>query len=193
MTLPEKPLAWGMARSCIRELAEYGWARKAEIGADKVYDFSIGNRFSSRGLVGLNQSTCTKFDAAKISNDKNQHIRQIVRVDLSKNRFPSRTRRFSIVVCPKDISFWSQHICVTEMSSVIIFFLIFSNNCLNLINIINRKSECKKLASLFRIYTLGRSFNCQIVIQKQKDIIKTIYGLPIQNVVSARTMSLSVA
>ena len=41
--LPEKMLAWGKSRSCIRELAEYGAARKAEIGADKVFDFSIGN------------------------------------------------------------------------------------------------------------------------------------------------------
>ena len=41
--LPEKQLAWGLSRSCIRELAGYGAARKAEIGADKVYDFSIGN------------------------------------------------------------------------------------------------------------------------------------------------------
>ncbi|MCD8255585.1 MAG: pyridoxal phosphate-dependent aminotransferase, partial [Oscillospiraceae bacterium] len=41
--LPEKPLAWGRTRSCIRDLAEYGWARKAEIGAERVFDFSIGN------------------------------------------------------------------------------------------------------------------------------------------------------
>ena len=41
--LPEKCLAWGRTRNCIRELAEYGAARKAAIGADKVYDFSLGN------------------------------------------------------------------------------------------------------------------------------------------------------
>ena len=41
--LPEKTLAWGQRRSCIRELAEYGATRRAEIGADKVYDFSLGN------------------------------------------------------------------------------------------------------------------------------------------------------
>ncbi len=41
--LPEKSLAWGRSKSCIRELAAYGAARKAEIGADKVFDFSIGN------------------------------------------------------------------------------------------------------------------------------------------------------
>ena len=41
--LPEKTLAWGKSRSCIRELAEYGAKRKAEIGAENVYDFSLGN------------------------------------------------------------------------------------------------------------------------------------------------------
>ena len=41
--LPEKPLAWGRSRSCIRELAEYGAARRAEIGAENVFDFSLGN------------------------------------------------------------------------------------------------------------------------------------------------------
>ena len=41
--LPEKPLTWGRSRSCIRELAEYGWARKTEIGAENVFDFSLGN------------------------------------------------------------------------------------------------------------------------------------------------------
>ena len=41
--LPENTLAWGMARSCIRELAEYGWKRKEEIGAENVFDFSLGN------------------------------------------------------------------------------------------------------------------------------------------------------
>ncbi len=41
--LPKQTLAWGQSRSCIRELFEYGNARKAEIGADRVFDFSIGN------------------------------------------------------------------------------------------------------------------------------------------------------
>lgn len=41
--LPEKSLAWGQSKSCIRELAAYGAARKAQIGKEKVFDFSIGN------------------------------------------------------------------------------------------------------------------------------------------------------
>lgn len=41
--LPENMMKWGKSRSCIRELMEYGVGRKKEIGADKVFDFSLGN------------------------------------------------------------------------------------------------------------------------------------------------------
>ena len=39
----ERMYELGAAPSAIRELFAYGLARKAEIGADKVYDFSLGN------------------------------------------------------------------------------------------------------------------------------------------------------
>ena len=39
----EKYLALGTKRSVIRELFEYGKKRKAEIGEDNVFDFSLGN------------------------------------------------------------------------------------------------------------------------------------------------------
>ena len=41
--LPANTVGWGAARSCIRTLAEYGAVRKKEIGAENVYDFSLGN------------------------------------------------------------------------------------------------------------------------------------------------------
>ncbi len=41
--LSEKMKALGMRRSVIREIFEYANRRKAEIGADNVFDFSIGN------------------------------------------------------------------------------------------------------------------------------------------------------
>jgi len=41
--IDEKMYALGAEPSAIRELFAYGLARKAEIGADKVFDFSIGN------------------------------------------------------------------------------------------------------------------------------------------------------
>ena len=39
----EAMYAYGASKSSIREIAAYGAARKAEIGADKVFDFSLGN------------------------------------------------------------------------------------------------------------------------------------------------------
>jgi len=39
----EKSLAWGRSKSCIREVAGYASQRKADIGAENVFDFSIGN------------------------------------------------------------------------------------------------------------------------------------------------------
>ena len=39
----EKSLAWGRSDNVIRVLTAYGLVRKAEIGADNVFDFSIGN------------------------------------------------------------------------------------------------------------------------------------------------------
>ncbi|MEG1430968.1 MAG: pyridoxal phosphate-dependent aminotransferase, partial [Oscillospiraceae bacterium] len=35
--------ALGTERSCIRELFEYGKAKAAEVGAENVFDFSLGN------------------------------------------------------------------------------------------------------------------------------------------------------
>lgn len=40
---PEKALAWGKVRNPMRELFEYGIKRKAEIGEENVFDFSLGN------------------------------------------------------------------------------------------------------------------------------------------------------
>ncbi len=41
--LPENAVALGTARSVMRELFEYGKRRAAEVGAENVYDFSLGN------------------------------------------------------------------------------------------------------------------------------------------------------
>ena len=41
--IPSDTLGWGIARNCIREVYEYGLRLKAEIGEEKVYDFSLGN------------------------------------------------------------------------------------------------------------------------------------------------------
>ncbi|MDO4403865.1 MAG: pyridoxal phosphate-dependent aminotransferase [Atopobiaceae bacterium] len=43
MSINEKSYDYGAAKSSIREIAAYGAARKAEVGAENVYDFSLGN------------------------------------------------------------------------------------------------------------------------------------------------------
>ena len=43
MAINEKSYAYGASKSSIREIFAYGMARKAEVGAENVYDFSLGN------------------------------------------------------------------------------------------------------------------------------------------------------
>ena len=43
MSINEKSYAYGAQKSSIREIAAYGAARKAQIGAENVFDFSLGN------------------------------------------------------------------------------------------------------------------------------------------------------
>ena len=43
MSINQNMRRLGEERSVIREIFEYGNARKKEIGADKVFDFSLGN------------------------------------------------------------------------------------------------------------------------------------------------------
>ncbi len=43
MSINKQSYAYGASKSSIREIAAYGAARKAEIGAQNVYDFSLGN------------------------------------------------------------------------------------------------------------------------------------------------------
>ena len=43
MSINEASFAYGAAKSSIREIAAYGAQRKAEIGAENVYDVSLGN------------------------------------------------------------------------------------------------------------------------------------------------------
>ena len=42
-----KMKALGVKKSVIREIFEYAKVRKAEIGAENVFDYSIGNRYNT--------------------------------------------------------------------------------------------------------------------------------------------------
>ena len=43
MSINEKSYAYGASKSSIREIFAYGMARKAEVGEENVFDFSLGN------------------------------------------------------------------------------------------------------------------------------------------------------
>ena len=43
MSINEKSRAYGAQKSSIREISAYAGARKAQIGAENVFDFSLGN------------------------------------------------------------------------------------------------------------------------------------------------------
>ena len=55
--ISEKMMELGKTRSVIREIFEYGNKRKQEIGADKVFDFSLGNP-SVPAPDSVNQAIC---------------------------------------------------------------------------------------------------------------------------------------
>ena len=60
----QKMYALGSKRSEIRELFEYGKKRIAEVGADKVYDFSLGN-------PSVPAPDCVKETLSKLVNETN--------------------------------------------------------------------------------------------------------------------------
>ena len=43
MIISDRMYALGSARSVIRELFEYGKMRAAQVGAENIYDYSLGN------------------------------------------------------------------------------------------------------------------------------------------------------
>ena len=51
----EKMLALGTTRSCIRELFEYGLKQAAIVGAENVFDYSLGNP-SIPSPTGVNEA-----------------------------------------------------------------------------------------------------------------------------------------
>ena len=61
--ISEKMTELGMKRSVIREIFEYGRKRKSEIGAENVYDFSLGN-------PSIPAPDCVRETMAKLIADK---------------------------------------------------------------------------------------------------------------------------
>ena len=102
--LPEKPLAWGQSRSCIRELFEYGAARKAVIGEDKVFDFSIGNpSIPAPACVNEAIAEALKEDSVQLhgytSAPGRMSLRQAIADDLNKKYGTAVTAGDIYVTC----------------------------------------------------------------------------------------------
>ena len=53
----QRMLQLGTARSVIRELFEYGRQRAAEVGAENVFDFSLGNPSVPLSLIHISEPT----------------------------------------------------------------------------------------------------------------------------------------
>ena len=57
MAINQKSHAYGASKSSIREIAAYGAARKAQIGAENVFDFSLGNIHGTLMPVPFNHAS----------------------------------------------------------------------------------------------------------------------------------------
>ncbi len=62
--ISERMLALGTARSEIRELFEYGKTRIAAVGADNVFDFSLGN-------PSVEPPACVSAEALRLLREEN--------------------------------------------------------------------------------------------------------------------------
>ena len=74
----EKMLQLGTKRSIIREIFEYGKKRKAEVGEENVFDFTLGNpsipapkEINDAVIRNLNRKDARRFftDASLVQND----------------------------------------------------------------------------------------------------------------------------
>lgn len=97
----EKMFALGSNRSIIRETFEYGKIRAAEIGADKVFDFSLGNpsveppAIISQTIVSLLQSENSTLLHGYTSAQGDFKVRKAIADDINK--------KFNVAVSPDKI------------------------------------------------------------------------------------------
>ena len=85
----------GSRRSVIREIFEYGNRRRAEIGADKVFDFSLGNpsvpapREVEQAILDLVQNSDPVALHGYTSAQGDAGVRRAVAEDLTINLGPT--------------------------------------------------------------------------------------------------------
>lgn len=91
----------GAKRSGIRELFEYGLKRKAEVGADNVYDFSIGNPSvpAPKAVQDLFRALAERQDTVKVHGYTSAAGAMQVRTAIANNL----NRRFGANARPQNI------------------------------------------------------------------------------------------
>ena len=101
MNYNEKSYALGSKRSIIREIFEYSKVRAKEIGADKVFDFSLGNP----SVEPPQMVTDTIFELLKNNNPTVLHGYTSAQGDLNVRKAVSNNinKRFGLSLTADDI------------------------------------------------------------------------------------------
>lgn len=95
---------WGAAPNAIRALAMYGWQRAAEVGAENIYDFSIGNpsvpapeavRLAAKELLEGDPVSLHGYSPAA----GNEQVRQILCDDLNRRYQADVSKEHMYLTC----------------------------------------------------------------------------------------------
>ena len=122
--------------------------------------------FCGCSFVGLDESAGAEFDSAEIADNKDEDVGQFVAVDLSEDGLPSSSAGLSVVIGSEGEAQMAKHIGVANVAGIVVFLLVFLKDAFYLLNVRNRKSEGKELASLLRILPRGRGGYGQIRINR---------------------------
>lgn len=150
----EKAFALGSKRSIIREIFEYSKNRSKEIGAENVFDFSLGNP----SVEPPKEVTDTLVNLLKSENATLLHGYTSAQGDLNvrKKIAEKITRDFNVAVSPDNI-----YMTCGAAASLSI--------CLNAV--VNKGDECVVLAPFFTEYRVFvENAGGKLIVSKPKDI-----------------------
>ena len=116
-------------------------------------------------------------DAAKIADDHNQHVGEILAPYLPENRSSGRTRRLAIIVGPILFLIGSKHIRIAHVAGIVILFSVVLQQYFNLLERTYRMGEGKEFRTLvfiqsFRFRCYGKVRICDFCVQSYEDFLK---------------------
>ena len=140
-----------------------------EIDADRaVYgafdDSGRRDRFRRRFPVCGDQPRNPQFRAAEVADHDDQAVRQVVRKQLSQNRLPGRSRRFSVVVGPECGASRPQPPCVAMVRRVVVFLAQSVEDFAYLLLLLHGVGIGEELAAPLPRRRLGGRRNGQIAV-----------------------------